>query len=235
MTKFSRSQFEKEFNLVISKDDESFALFLETMRPQIYDFVLRMTGSQNKTSETCDEALKAVGQFRAQFKSPGELLVQILKTLKNFSLDAWAEDTTQLEPEIILDKKLAAENLAFEALLCSLSLAQREVIVLKFRFQMTDSEIKKFNPSLQDIPEVLHSIARKGNLTQDVLEQKSRELELFPAPPVADDITHDLSVMIGSVKKSGQSLDYSKLRIFVVVFLSFVAGCGVMYFLLRQP
>ena len=234
MNKISREKFDKDFKATVLLDDVSFTNSLQAISPFIYDFVLRMTGSQNKTSETCDEALKALAQFRSQFKSSEELLLQILKTVKNFSTEAWAHDTNQLDPEIILDQKLEAPQLAFEKFFRGLNLNQREVLLLKHRFHLSDLEIKKFNPAILDISEILRSTAQKFNTSLADLDLRTSELVLFPAPTVSDDKTHDLSIMIGSVKRTAKSSHFLQIKLLVVTFIAFGAGCGLMYLLLKN-
>lgn len=221
---------------------------LESERHSLYDYMMRMTGQVQKSSETIEEVYVSLNEnVLTELQTYEDLRLLLYTTTRKFSADVWNANTSMLENSGILENvdsdPLGEEGLSqlkfqqdLDRGLRALKPFEREVVYLRLVVGVAFSEISDVVGNSQDAVENGYASAVKVlsesiGKNQDEIEDGLHRLCKHPMPPRTSPATVNLSMVMEGIKTKPSGVWSIKRTVFLLVFAALVAS----YFLFPSP
>ncbi len=236
---------EKLYRRVKSGDGRALPEILEAERPELFDFLLRMTGQVSKSTETVDEVFQSLNEDALDATgSYIDLRLMLFSTARRFTTDVWNAETPRLVNAALeggsdVDQptdKVQRERSFYRPLdksLRGLPGREREVVLLRARGGFDWDEIAQVMGIGSTLIErtFVDGIARIERECPGVVgaEAALAKLPAHPEPMRSSQRTINLSMVMQGIKAKPVGL-WSPLRFGVVAI-----GLGVVGILIFQP
>ncbi len=198
------------------KDDELLIDLLESVKDELFDYLMYRTGEKLFSTNIIDEVYSSVLSDSKSFESLEQFRISVFKTARNFSMDRVAFSIESLEKA-----SLNSEDQQVHQKVCSLGAAVREIVLLCYRYDFDIDSISLITATgvgviqgyLDDINEDDHLLAIK-------------RLVLFPFPQKQSDSKIAVSEIISDLKKSRRKGSSKIVKAFCVILMI----CCLFYF-----
>jgi RNA polymerase sigma factor (sigma-70 family) len=212
---------------------------LESERQSLYDYMMRMTGQVQKSSETIEEVYVSLNEgVLNELETYEDLRLLLYTTTRRFSADIWNANTSMLENIGILEQ-LESDPLGEEGLrqlkfqqdldrgIRSLKPFEREVVYLRLVVGMAFSEISDVVGNLQESVESRYATAVRGltesmGKNQDEVEDGLHRICKHPMPPRSSPATVNLSMVMEGIKTKPSGVWSVKRIVFLFVLAALV-------------
>ena len=186
---------------------------LELERPELYDWMLRMTADQHRSLEGVDEVLNSVESSDEEFSELESLRACLYRTARNFHADAWRTSTSLLsnallEPDFSaasggLDPKRREEFARIDHFVRQLPPEEREVLLLVRRYDFSVQVAADVVGSEEDlVKEHLRGVDEGLSALGGGLVKLMGDLPLHPMPTPAPQTSTNLSEMIHDLREA---------------------------------
>ncbi len=217
---------------------------LESERQSIYDYMMRMTGQVQKSSETIEEVYISLNEgILTELQTYEDLRLLLYTTTRKFSADIWNANTSMLENSAIL-ANVDSDPLGEDGLrqvkfqqdldrgIRGLKPFEREVVYLRLVVGMAFSEISDVVGNSQDAVEksfqsAIEALSKTIGKSQDEIEDGLHRICKHPMPPRSSPATVNLSMVMEGIKTKPSGV-WSMKRI---IFLSLVVVLVACWFL----
>lgn len=214
---------------------------LESERQSLYDYMMRMTGQVQKSSETIEEVYLSLNEgVLTELQTYEDLRLLLYTTTRKFSADIWNANTSMLENSGIL-AEVESDPLGEEGLrhlkfqqdldrgIRGLKPLEREVVYLRLVVGMAFSEISDVVGNSQDAVENAYALAVKAlsesiGKNQDEIEDGLHRICKHPMPPRSSPATVNLSMVMEGIKTKPSGVWSVKRIAFMVIFAALVAS-----------
>lgn len=217
MSKSRLLENKKLFKTFRKGDAGALVEMLENERMSLFDYLMRMIGQVEKSSDTIDEVFLTITEdILADLQSFDDLRVMLYATSRRFNSDIWNADTTLLENEGIgaafHDKGVDKEILDGLNFLQALDRAQRalkpferEVAYLRLSAGLAMSDISDIlgQPQLaieKAYDSAMSNLVSATNFTRDQVEDGLHRMPKHPLPPRSSHATVNLSMVMEGIK-----------------------------------
>ena len=210
-------------------DEDALLMLLEAERPYLFDYLLLMTGQDERAQSTLDEVSNVISADADRFETDRELLSKLYVTARNFCGDIWNGEVHQLQ-NIAVEDMPAIAGLSPEQLikidhaLKKLVGPDREIMCLYFRAGFSTDELAgmfKVDASLvqQRMDETIAVLAKKVELQEDEIKNGIGQLPNHLIQADSKQQTVALSEMMGKLDESDKGLKFSKRKLFLAILI----------------
>ncbi|MFK7823505.1 MAG: hypothetical protein AB8G05_05080 [Oligoflexales bacterium] len=223
---------------------------LDIEKSYLYDFLIRMTGDQNRSISVVEQVLNQMLNSEEVWQQLNKLRLALYLKARNLMIKVWNADVTKLEhPSLIhvlrnpeSDRKALKRAKAYSHLNQAISTCEghgREIVILHLRIKFTFSEIAQVMGHSRDFVEEHYGKAIKliknnvPNLPPDPRKAISN-LDVYPFPQVNDADATDLSGLIGGIERDRQ-MDVLKTSFYGFLVAAVFSLCIVIIVLLLNP
>jgi DNA-directed RNA polymerase specialized sigma24 family protein len=223
----------------------------ESLRPELFDYLLRMTGDMSRSISVTDEVFGVVLPQADGFEDLDTLRLSLLVTARSFSIDGWHAHTSQLvhplldgtAGDAVADDVVKAvpreEMRAVDEALKRLPPLGREAILLRLRHGLEFADVAK--TMLSDESTVYgafcDAVARVrgglGVLKQDV-ELTIAAIPPHPMPERSLHQTMNLSVLVQDLRSTRSGVGSRRWLWLAVVLALVAAGTWIVWWFLGR-
>lgn len=225
---------------VLRGDTDAFVDLVENIRPELFDFLFRMSGQRDTVMRVIDESVVALNEeSRSKLRTSDDIFVAIYATARSFCSHTWNADTSELINEGYnnleltgpspLPKKSDIE--VAEKTLSRIPSWEREPILLHLRCGFSfDLVARIMSSSTKAVEEgfngALLKLAQACHMGDPaVLVALVRHIPYFPSSQASVHHTMALSQLMGDIDKAKPPLLSGKtLMIIAVIVAAIVFG-----------
>jgi RNA polymerase sigma factor (sigma-70 family) len=208
---------EKLFRKFRGGDLRALSDLVDIERPELYEYLMRMTGEVSRSADTIDEVVQSVSdEALHELNTPLELRMLLYATARRLSADIWNADTSRLKNaalEQAADGDAASEQplrerqayLALDKALRNLGGREREVVTLRSRCNFEFYEIGDLLGLSADAAEqvFLSGMQRVDAECSGAVVGPESALQRMPAHPLPErtsQATMNLSMVMEGIK-----------------------------------
>lgn len=208
---------EKLFRKFRGGDLRALSDLVDIERPELYEYLMRMTGEVSRSADTIDEVVQSVSDEALQaLSAPLELRMLLYATARRLSTDIWNADTSRLNNAALeqpadagkVDEELLKERQAYLALdkaLRNLGGRQREAVTLRSRCNFEFYEIGELMGLSADDAEqlFLSGMQRVDAECSGAVVGPESAIQRMPAHPLPErtsQATMNLSMVMEGIK-----------------------------------
>lgn len=223
---------------------------LDIEKIYLYDFLLRMTGDQNRSLSVVEQVINQMLTSEEVWEQLNKLRLDVYSKARTLMLKVWYADVTKLEhPSLIQvlrdpdsDRKSLKRAQAYTELNKAISTCEgygREIVMLHLRIKFTFSEIAQILGQSRDFVEENYARAIKlimenvPNLPPDP-RKVIGNLDVYPFPKGEETDITDLSGLIGGIQRDRQ-MDVVQNSIYGFLVAAVFSVCIFLIFLLVNP
>lgn len=219
----TRSERDKMFRRVLAGDRHALGDLISLEQPEIFDYLLRMTGEVNRSIEGFEQAVQELGQTQIQdLPSAQALRAFLFKRSRRALFDIWNADTTRLTNAALEmpkgDERLDERRInalqaakAIDRSLRALPGPEREAVLLRVRYGFEFAHISELMGISESEIESLSLLGMQrvdGECSGQVTgpEDTLQKMPAHPLPQRSVQSTVNLSVVMEGIKAKPQGL-----------------------------
>jgi RNA polymerase sigma factor (sigma-70 family) len=236
----SRTQIRENLFRSFRAGKASLRDLLELERPELYDWLLRMTADQTRALDGVDEVLNSVESSEEDFADLENLRACLYRTARNFHADAWRAPTSLLANALIegessqdltkdsnkdgkgIDPERRDDFATLDKFVRQLPPDEREVLLLVRRYDFSKQAAADVLAIEEEmVKEHLRGVEEDLRMLGAGLDKLMGELPLHPMPAPAHQTSTNLSEIIHDLREARGFRHWPWKRIaFVAVILA---------------
>lgn len=234
---------EKKERLFLQALEEESGDVIEVMeleRPQLYDYLMRMTGDVTRALDTIEELYRVVAPQASHYKSWSQFRTLLYTTVRNFNLDAWNAETSNLENSGL--KKITDIDLMYTKIDQYIRLLpgqHRETLICSYIYGLRPVELAKVVRRGEqiiavDAEAILSDLSERSGMSKTDLFSRFKNFPMHQIKGVNSNNTVALSQVMGSMEEVESRHNQQKVKryfFYIIILLIIVGAAGALGFL----
>lgn len=220
---------------------------LESEKPHVFDFLLRMTGQYDKAIETTSELMDTIFAQKNTWENLRSHKIDLFKTARSFNVEIWGAKTNKLkntayekiltDPSISPKKKSETlQKAKLDQHVSQLKSSYRESIILSTLNEFSTTDISKIMGTTStvittDLACALNILNNKNKTLPRDIKSHLRELSLHPMPDQTTQQMTDLHEVIGGIRRG---IPFNLFRVLKTLLVLSLVGF-ILYLLIYRP
>jgi len=198
--------------------------WFESERSLLFDYMVRMTGDMERARTEAFDVIQAIKKSLREPLPHQEMRCYLYRTARSFSADCWFRSPLRLMDQVYLGTNRQQDLRRIEGVVDQLIAADREMILLRYRYGFLSTEIAKIigRPVQQVQSTINQSVLALRREQPDIDLNQLKQFPLFPMVEF-ETATMAIEEIVEKISKPW-SRKLRKILIWFLVMLGMVAG-----------